>query len=653
MLGDSAYRGIVWFTVWQAALSTALTLVLGLPLAYVLARYRFAGRSIARAFVTVPFVLPTVVVGSAFLALGVRPSVFAILLAHIFFNMAVVVRAVGGLWSHLDPRQEEAARMLGATRRRAFTSVTLPLLRPALAAAASIVFLFSFTSFGVILILGGPTRATLETEIFRQTSELLDLRTAAALSIVQLVAVVVLLVVVGRLQGRRAIALGLRPSAEVARPPRTTGERAFVIGTLGLAVAFLGAPLAVLVARSFDTVGGVGLGFYRALGTVHAGSVLFVPPTDAIRNSLLYAVAATAIATVVGGAAAFAVARSRRGRALDAALALPLGVSAVTLGFGFLIALDKPPLDLRTSWVLVPIAHALIAIPVRGADRRAGAALDRPASTRGRRGARRAAATGVARSRPSRRHPGAARGSRVRVRDLARRVRCHRVHRAPRPPDAAGADLPLARPAGRAELRRRDGGEHDPHGAHRDGGAGDRARPRRRARDLLMLEVRGLTVRYGDRLALDGVDLDVADGEVVCVLGPSGSGKSTLLRSIAGLEVPSAGRVVRDGIDLAGVPPHQRDLGLMFQDHALFPHRDVLGNVAFGPRMHGADRAAAEERARTVLELVGLTSFEHRDVSRLSGGEQQRVALARTSIGRRTPPPDAGRATGRARSRAA
>jgi thiamine transport system permease protein len=363
VLGDSAYRGIVWFTVWQAALSTALTLVLGLPLAYVLARYRFAGRSIARAFVTVPFVLPTVVVGSAFLALGVGPSVFAILLAHIFFNMAVVVRAVGGLWAHLDPRQEEVARMLGATRRRAFTSVTLPLLRPALAAAASIVFLFSFTSFGVILILGGPTRATLETEIFRQTSELLDLRTAAALSIVQLVAVVALLVVVGRLQGRRAIALGLRPSAEVARPPRTAGERAFVIGTLGLAVAFLGAPLAVLIARSFDTVGGVGLDFYRALGTVHAGSVLFVPPTDAIRNSLLYAVAATAIATVVGGAAAFAVARHRRGRALDAALALPLGVSAVTLGFGFLIALDKSPLDLRTSWLLVPIAHALIAIP--------------------------------------------------------------------------------------------------------------------------------------------------------------------------------------------------------------------------------------------------------------------------------------------------
>jgi thiamine transport system ATP-binding protein len=121
----------------------------------------------------------------------------------------------------------------------------------------------------------------------------------------------------------------------------------------------------------------------------------------------------------------------------------------------------------------------------------------------------------------------------------------------------------------------------------------------------------------------------VADGELLCVLGPSGSGKSTLLRTIAGLEVPAAGSVARDGVDLAGVPPHRRDLGLMFQDHALFPHRDVVANVAFGPRMHGADRGAAEERARTVLTLVGLSGLEHRDVSRLSGGEQQRVALAR------------------------
>jgi thiamine transport system ATP-binding protein len=144
-----------------------------------------------------------------------------------------------------------------------------------------------------------------------------------------------------------------------------------------------------------------------------------------------------------------------------------------------------------------------------------------------------------------------------------------------------------------------------------------------------MLRVEGLEVRYGDMVAVAGVDLVVGDGEVVSVLGPSGSGKSTLLRAIAGLEPPARGRVVWDGDDLTGVPPHRRQLGLMFQDHTLFPHRDVLGNVTFGLRMRGVAPAHAATRARELLALVGLAGYEHRRVTELSGGEQQRVALAR------------------------
>jgi thiamine transport system ATP-binding protein len=144
-----------------------------------------------------------------------------------------------------------------------------------------------------------------------------------------------------------------------------------------------------------------------------------------------------------------------------------------------------------------------------------------------------------------------------------------------------------------------------------------------------MLRVDGLEVRYGDTVALDGVDLVVNDGEIVSVLGPSGSGKSTLLRAIAGLEPPVCGRVEWDGDDLSGVPPHRRQLGLMFQDHTLFPHRDVLGNVAFGLRMRSVPTSQANARARELLTLVGLGGYEHRRVTELSGGEQQRVALAR------------------------
>ncbi|MEY2403969.1 MAG: thiamine transport system ATP-binding protein [Acidimicrobiaceae bacterium] len=144
-----------------------------------------------------------------------------------------------------------------------------------------------------------------------------------------------------------------------------------------------------------------------------------------------------------------------------------------------------------------------------------------------------------------------------------------------------------------------------------------------------MLEVEGLRVRYGAKTAVDGIDLRVDEGEVVTVLGPSGCGKSTILRAIAGLVATDAGDVLLDGDNVASTPPHRRPVGLMFQDYALFPHRDVAGNVAFGPRMQGLDRRTVKARVDDVLELVGLAGFGPRSVASLSGGEQQRVALAR------------------------
>jgi thiamine transport system ATP-binding protein len=144
-----------------------------------------------------------------------------------------------------------------------------------------------------------------------------------------------------------------------------------------------------------------------------------------------------------------------------------------------------------------------------------------------------------------------------------------------------------------------------------------------------MLSIEGVVVDYGDEVALDGLDLTVADGEVVALLGRSGCGKTTLLRVVAGLELSSAGRVRLDGRDLASVPTHQRGIGLMFQDYALFPHRDVAANVAFGLEMRRDPAPARTARVSEVLELVGLGGFEHRSVSTLSGGERQRVALAR------------------------
>ncbi|MFJ3694364.1 ABC transporter ATP-binding protein [Streptomyces sp. NPDC090052] len=144
-----------------------------------------------------------------------------------------------------------------------------------------------------------------------------------------------------------------------------------------------------------------------------------------------------------------------------------------------------------------------------------------------------------------------------------------------------------------------------------------------------MLQLDGVTVRFGQRVALDAVDLTVAEHETVCVLGPSGSGKSTLLRVVAGLQPASAGRVLLDGAEQSGVPVHRRGVGLMFQDHQLFPQRDVASNVAFGLRMRSVPRAEQADRVEELLKLVGLPGAGRRAVGALSGGEQQRVALAR------------------------
>jgi|WetSurMetagenome_2_1015567.scaffolds.fasta_scaffold37589_3 ABC-type Fe3+/spermidine/putrescine transport system ATPase subunit len=150
----------------------------------------------------------------------------------------------------------------------------------------------------------------------------------------------------------------------------------------------------------------------------------------------------------------------------------------------------------------------------------------------------------------------------------------------------------------------------------------------------MLLEVSHVSKSYPGLPVLEEASFSVALGEIVCLLGPSGCGKTTLLRIIAGLEVPDTGRVIFDDRDLADTPVHQRNFGFMFQDYALFPHKDVFDNVAFGPRMQGQSPAEIAARVGEVLALVGLSGYDHRRVIELSGGEQQRVALARSLAAR-------------------
>lgn len=375
VLGSSRIRRLIWLTIAQATVASLISVLLGLPVAYCLYRLRFPGQGLLRAVVSMPFVLPTVVVGVAFRTLlsesgplgflGLDGTWIAIIAGLVFFNISVVARAVGAAWQGLDSRTEESAAALGASPWTVFRTITLPALRPAILSAASVVFLFCATSFGVVLTMGGLKYGTIETEIYLQTAHFLDLKTAAVLSVLQLVVVLALLAVIGR--SRRTPA---RKTQRVVRRTPRAGEWPVLAVTTAV-VLFLVTPIASLVGRSLQRNGTWTLDNYLALGTTGSSNALLVTVWDALRASLIIAGNATVIALVLGIMVAFVVSRAastgggrRAIRGFDAAFMLPLGVSAVTVGFGFFITLNRPPLDLRTSSILVPIAQATVALPL-------------------------------------------------------------------------------------------------------------------------------------------------------------------------------------------------------------------------------------------------------------------------------------------------
>ncbi len=375
---------LIWFTTWQAVASTVLTLIIGLPLAFVFARYEFPGKSLLRALTSIPFVMPTVVVAAAFTTLIGRSgvvnlwlqdlftlqqppivllqTVWIILIAHAFYNVSVIIRAVGGFWAGLNPSLEEAAAVLGADRRQLFWEITLPLLIPSIVASSLLVFLFCFTSFGVVLILGGLQFATIEVEIYRQAVSLFNLPVAAFLSLVQMALTFTIMAVYTRVQARASLPLEMSPQSRTAQPPRTWRARLVVVVSLGIAVVFLVGPLLALAWRSF-TLGGDGftLAYYQALSENPRQSAFFVPPLAAVRNSLVFATATMFLSLFLGIISAYLLVRPRTWLTaiLDPIFLLPLGTSAVTLGLGYILAMGP----LRTSLWLVPVAHTLIAAP--------------------------------------------------------------------------------------------------------------------------------------------------------------------------------------------------------------------------------------------------------------------------------------------------
>ncbi|MCX2753176.1 MULTISPECIES: ABC transporter permease [Gordonia] len=366
--------GLLGVTLGQAAASTVLALVAAAPIAWLFARVRGTTAVVLAVVVTVPFVLPTVVVGVAFRSLLSGPLAFlhiesglpAVLAAHMFINIAVVVRVVGAAWRNLDPRLLEAARSLGAGRIRATMTVVVPRLVPATASAAALIFLFCSTSFGVVIILGAGELRTLETEIYTQAIGYFRIPEAVALSMLQIVVVMaaLLLTRVFADPASRGSGGGARRAERNRRVAggRWTRPAVWVVGAW-TAVLLVG-PVLVLMVRSVRPVahGDWTLAGYRAL----AEPVNGVTPLESLRYSLVTATAATAIALVVGTLAAVALHRAHGvvGAIGSAVSLIPLGISAVTLGFGYLIVLASLPYEIAASPAVIPLVQALIAIPV-------------------------------------------------------------------------------------------------------------------------------------------------------------------------------------------------------------------------------------------------------------------------------------------------
>ncbi|NLB71511.1 MAG: iron ABC transporter permease, partial [Chloroflexi bacterium] len=385
------------FTLWQAFLSTLLTLLIGLPAAYLFARFDFPGRKGLRTVSLLPFILPTVVVATAFNTLigprgwlnillmnlfnlssqpiNLLNSLSAILLAHVFYNTSIVIRMVGNALTRLNPHYDEAARVLGANSWHVFKEVSLPLLMPSILGAALLVFLFDFTSFGVVLMLGGPQYATMEVEIYNQAMNRLNLPMAGLLSIVQLAFTLIITLLQNQVNNPRYGKAALSSERNTLVKPKTRLQKLTIVLLSLLVIILFVTPILSLVSRSLVTFEatrgergeietGLTFRYYSELFQNRTGSIFYANPLAAVRNSLVFSLLTMLIATTLGLVSAYALASSGKfTRWLEPLFMLPLGASAVILGLGFLITFNRAPWNTGPFPMLIPIAHSLIALP--------------------------------------------------------------------------------------------------------------------------------------------------------------------------------------------------------------------------------------------------------------------------------------------------
>lgn len=356
VMRDDSMRRVAWFTLWQAVASTVLTLAVGLPVTWALSRHTFRGAKLMNGLVTVPFLMPGVVVATGVLAVIPERGIAAILWAHVVFNTAVVLRVVSPRWAMVDREMIEAAESLGAPPWRVFTQVTWPAIRVAVTNAATLVFVFCFSSFAVIAVLGGVSTRTLETEVFTQAVRLGNIRTATALTVLQ-TAVVVIALLLAR-TSRSDESATTNPPEPLHQRHRTRFRNApFTTALSGTAIVF--APIVAVVIRSLRYDGAWTLAGFRALfdGTLDS---VGIDIAECIATSARFALVTAVIAVPL----ALLATRSDRATRDEQLTLAPLLVSAVTLGLGIIVTFDVSPINWRSSTLMIPAIHAVIALPL-------------------------------------------------------------------------------------------------------------------------------------------------------------------------------------------------------------------------------------------------------------------------------------------------
>jgi len=353
---DSSLAQVWWFTTWQATASTVLTVAVGLPLTWAIARHAFPGARTIMGLVTVPFFMPAVVVATGVKAVLTSPSVMGILWAHVVFNVAVIVRIVGPRWALMDPSLEDTAADLGANSWRTFRFISLPYINDSLRQASAIVFMFCFSSFGVIAILGGISRRTIEAEVFIQAVRLGDTTTAISLSVLQAIAILVVYAIGTRHQ--RLHHDELTVSAQHRTVERR--HRLFFAVAITIPTLIVVTPLFGVIVKSFIVDGSFTLNSYRWLfnGTTEA---IGINTANTLLTSLTFALVCASITTLC----ALTIAHARNdSRLMNTLTAVPLMTSAVTLGLGVIVTFNQNPFNWRSERWLIPVLHCVIALPL-------------------------------------------------------------------------------------------------------------------------------------------------------------------------------------------------------------------------------------------------------------------------------------------------